>query len=116
MRLKPGELGVNIYGGESMPADCANCPFKRAEEGNPYLYLERYEDIMFAVTLGQPFFCHKTVYNDRRTSFQEDPESGMREAPNFAMHYRMCHGAKRWAQQIAEGKDPIAEFVKGNDP
>lgn len=79
--MKPGDLGVRIYPGPAMPRPCANCPFLLRRQGNSYLHPQRYEDILFSVCLGQPFWCHKTVEYD-----DDGPLM-------FKTSYRMCAGA-----------------------
>jgi hypothetical protein len=82
-KLKPGDLGVRIYPGPAMVKPCKNCPFLLRRQGKAYLHPQRYEDILFCVALGQPFWCHKTVNYD-----SSDGEASMWEPD-----YLMCAGA-----------------------
>lgn len=89
--MKPGEFGVRVYPGPRMKRPCANCPFKMLNDGIEYLHPQRYEDILFAVCLGQPFWCHKTVYSK--------PYEGD-EPSTYERHYRMCAGAVEAAEKL----------------
>lgn len=94
--LRPGALGVAVYAGPAMPKPCDNCPFKAIDEGKGYLTAERIEGILFAVCMGAPFWCHKTVHGDKRTEWAED------EPATYARHYRMCAGAIEHAERIRD--------------
>lgn len=106
-RLKPGDFGVFVYRDprREMPAPCVDCPFVLEAAGRPFLPPERMEGIKFAVTMGQPFWCHKTVHS-AATRFEEDPD-GFEKPPSWQAHYRVCAGAIRWAEAFKierEGK------------
>lgn len=88
-------------GHNPMPKECANCPFKMEREGKPYLRPQRMADIKFAVALGQPFYCHKTVYQ-KSVEQDVDPETGEERPPIFDKRFRVCRGAINYAEQHAD--------------
>lgn len=97
-KVTPGQFGVHVYRspGHEVARPCNDCPFKMEREGTPFLPEERMDGIKFAVTMGQPFWCHKTIYQ-RRTAMIED-EDGFERAPNYQRHYKVCAGAIEWAE------------------
>ena len=101
--LKPGDLGVTIYDGPRVEKPCANCPFTEAAKGRPYLTRKRIEDILFAVTLGQPFYCHKTVYNGL-ADIVTDTDTGGEERV-WHTSWRMCAGAIGAAEAIRGARE-----------
>lgn len=98
---KPGDFGVVVYKHNAMPSPCADCPFRKEKEGKPYLTAERMEGIKFAVTMGQPFICHKTVYQ-KGIEHPIDPETGFQEPKDYDRRYRTCRGAVDYALELAE--------------
>ena len=84
-------------GHQPMPAPCKDCPFVKHAEGKGYLTEERFNDIKMSSLLGQPFYCHKSVYRPG-VEMVEDPESGFTEPPPFSREYRQCRGALDWAR------------------
>lgn len=94
--IKPGEFGVTIYRQGAMKTPCKDCPFKREKEGQPYLTNKRMEGIKFAVSMGQPFHCHKTVYQKGIT--HEDPDT----PDGYHRGYKPCAGAVEYAEELAE--------------
>jgi hypothetical protein len=98
--LKPGQFGVHIFTGNNpMPAPCKDCPF--THDSQFYLSNERMEDIKFVVTMGQPFWCHKTVHRPYIET-ETDPETGAEEPPKYHRDYRTCAGAREWALNLAK--------------
>lgn len=84
--------GVSAYRGQPVAQPCDDCPFKPEAEGQGYLRPGRLEEIRMAEAFGQPFWCHKTVYNDQRTEWVERDDGG--EGPLAFQHrYHMCRGA-----------------------
>lgn len=80
---------------------CATCPFVV-----DFIRPGRLDDIKFALSLGQPFWCHKTVYHPA-VEWITDPETGEQERPPYDRRYRMCEGAARWLDaRIAEQQEP----------
>lgn len=101
MKFSPGQFGVVVYEHNAMPKECANCPFKMAREGKPYLSDERMEGIRFAVSMGQPFYCHKTVYQ-KGIHHPANPDTGECETKSYDHRYRPCRGAIDDALELAE--------------
>lgn len=93
--LKPGDFGVTVYKHNAMPSMCKDCPFKREKEGTGYLSAERMDGIKFASTMGQPFHCHKTVY-------QKGIEHPDGEAKTYDRRYKQCAGAVEYAEALAK--------------
>ena len=101
MEIKPGCFGVAVvYAHNAMPKECANCPFKCEREGSPYLTEERMEGIKFAVSMGQPFYCHKTVYQ-KGIEHPED-DDGIVQTKSYDRKYRPCRGAVDYAIALAK--------------
>lgn len=99
--MKAGDFGVTIYyGHRPVRRKCADCPFKREAEGQPYLTEERMEGIKFAATMGQPFHCHKTVYQ-KGVEWEQDPETGDERPPRYDRRYQVCAGATEFAEALA---------------
>ncbi|MCA1869194.1 hypothetical protein HW571_26610 [Agrobacterium genomosp. 3] len=95
--MKAGDFGVTIfYGHQPLRKRCAECPFTASESGHDYLKPGRLDDIKFAVSLGQFFPCHKTVYRDE---VPEENDSG--DKPSWHPSYRTCAGALEYAEQLA---------------
>jgi hypothetical protein len=93
--IKPGDFGVSIYRFNAVKKPCKDCPFKREKEGTGYLTKSRMDGIKFAVTMGQPFHCHKTVYQKGI----EHPDDGTK---SYHPKYRPCRGAVDYAIELAE--------------
>lgn len=103
MNIKNLPISVYRLPGREMAEPCKNCPFKAEQEGRLYITEARMEDIKFSLRLGQPFWCHKSVYS-KKTKMEQTPE-GFEEAPNYDRHYMLCRGAIEWAEsQKAEDK------------
>lgn len=82
--LKPGDLGWSLFPDRNpMLTRCVDCPFTAAENGRDYLAKGRLDDIKFSISLGQPFYCHKTVQKTRSDE----------ENPVWHPDWRMCKGA-----------------------
>lgn len=82
--------------GREMKKPCQGCPFVREAEGRPYLTPERMESIKIALALGQPFYCHKSVYSSR----VEHDEDG--EPPEWDHEYKLCRGAIDFTESLKE--------------
>ncbi|NSX94383.1 hypothetical protein [Agrobacterium tumefaciens] len=95
--MEPGDFGVTIfYGHQPLRKRCAECPFAAAEDGRDYLKPGRLDDIKFAVSLGQFFPCHKTVYRDNIPDTSEEGDK-----PSWHRQYRTCAGALEYAEGLA---------------
>jgi hypothetical protein len=100
--MKPGDFGVSIYYGRNpMKKKCNDCPFLKAGQGQDYLAPGRLDGIKFAVTMGQSFYCHKTIYSGK-VPLRTDPETGEEIRPHWHPTYRMCRGATEYAEQLAK--------------
>lgn len=84
------ELDLGVFPGPAMPRPCKDCPFVREEQGTGYLTEKRLKGIKTGVALGQPFWCHKSVYV-KETDYDQKGEPA-----DYAQHYRMCKGALDW--------------------
>jgi len=107
--FKPGDFGVSIfYGQRPVKKPCENCPFVAAAAGADYLARGRLDGIKFAVSMGQLFACHKTVYQ-KGVEFIADKETGEEHAPGFHSKYQACAGATEYAEALAEelGVEPL---------
>jgi hypothetical protein len=96
--LKPGDLGWHLYPDpHPLKRSCKDCPFKRDAEGQGYLSPERLDGIRFAVSAGQPFWCHETVYSPKTQWVTDD--DGEERLPAFQRHWRMCKGAADYVRE-----------------
>lgn len=86
---------------------CDRCPFKPDGKG----YAQDHPDlpnIVRAVELGMPFYCHETVILDSRTTFDAADEPH----PVSQQHFELCRGGherrmKVWREGvIAAGHTP----------
>lgn len=82
---------------------CKDCPFTAESEGHPYLHAERMEGIKFGLSMGQPFYCHKTVHH-QDTEFIVG-EDGEEHTPSWSPNYKLCRGAIDYAESIQEKDD-----------
>lgn len=83
----PIEMMAPVPRGPVCEKMCARCPFKPDGSG----YAVDHEDmpnIVQAVELGMPFYCHETVLFDERTKkdVAGDPD------PTFQAHFELCRG------------------------
>lgn len=78
-----------------MAKPCNNCPFVAEQQGRLYLAEERMAQIKDSLSLGQPFWCHKSVYQKKTELITTD--EGFEEAPTYEGHYMLCKGAIDWA-------------------
>lgn len=108
--MRPGLFGWNIFRspGREMGEECVNCPFKMRREGQPYLTPDRYEGIEFAVSMGQPFHCHKTVYA-KGVEHPEDPDTGALQVKSYDRSYKLCIGAIRAVQALQKAEEEAPE-------
>lgn len=116
-RYPPGSLGVTIYRGEAMKEPCPECPFVEGTPLNRTLPPERLDDFKFKVTIGQPFWCHKTCLTNPKTKWDTDPETGEERHRDFDRHYKMCAGAVLWAEKFKaelEGKGQDDDDASGD--
>lgn len=115
MALKPGDLGVHLYSKDPVKVPCKDCPFTHPKQ--LYLSDERMENIKFSVTLGQPFFCHKTVHRPGIEE-EEDLETGATHPPKWLPSYQSCKGAQEWALNLAKelGVTPTINGRPTEDP
>lgn len=105
--IKPGDMGVTLFtAAPAVSAPCPNCPFVMAEKGEGYIEPERLEAILFSVTIGQPFYCHKTVYTPK-TKYETTPEDF--EAARWSGTWKMCAGALEAARKLAAEHDIIVK-------
>jgi hypothetical protein len=108
-KLRHGRFGYHAYHRHLPPekrlkAPCADCPFTT----DFHLAPGRLEEIEFSLSMGQPFWCHKTVYQPG-VAFDDDGN-----APSYDCKYRMCEGAARWleAQMSSDGIDQLAQLLE----
>lgn len=107
-QLRHGRFGYHAYH-RHLPAEmrlkvpCANCPFTT----DFHLAPKRLEGIKFSLSMGQPFWCHKTVY---QRGVPHDDELG---APSYHRLYRMCEGAAQWldGRMAMDGIDKLGELL-----
>lgn len=94
---------VVLYEGATpMTQPCKNCPFPAEDRGEGYLTPERLEEIQISTLLGQPFWCHKSVYH-KAVPTEIDPETGDEEKPGYDRRYKQCAGATAWARAFVKG-------------
>lgn len=91
---------IKPHNGPAMAKACQDCPFEAEKAGRGYLTEERWLQIKSCVALGQPFYCHKTVYVPK-TEMQADGEP-----VSYQRHFRMCKGALEWLEQAKKTKLP----------
>jgi len=83
------------FPGREMTKPCVNCPFVAEKEGRSYIGDERMEQIKGSLRLGQPFWCHKSVYQEKTRMVEED---GLETPPSYEHHYMLCRGAVEYAE------------------
>jgi hypothetical protein len=99
--MKAGDFGWFLYPDpHPLKKPCKDCPFKLEAEGKNFLRAGRMEGIKFAVSMGQPFWCHETIYNPK-TNWITDQETGTERLPAFQQHWRMCKGAADFVRRMA---------------
>ena len=79
-----------------MAKPCDNCPFVEGSPLNRTLKPDRLEQFEWQVSMGQPFYCHKTTLNHPDTEYYEDPRTG-EETHHWGPHMRVCRGSIDWA-------------------
>lgn len=108
-KIRHGQFGYHAYH-RHLPAErrlanpCANCPFV-VDFG---LTDERMEGIKFSLSMGQPFWCHKTVYQPK-VRVADDADGH----PSYHPAYRMCRGAELWLEETMakDGRDELAALL-----
>jgi hypothetical protein len=109
-------LGPRLYiwaGHNPMPKRCKDCPFLADERGEDFLAPGRLVDIKVATLLGQPFHCHKSIYQPK-VEWEVDDEGEQRK-PDYHRLYRQCAGALDWAKGFLAERGAVA-LVNGDDP